>query len=162
MNLNKGTGAFLQMVLSVLGIVLWVTMFSSIMTAFNNIYSGATSLTNFIAFGTVLSIAPSILFIAGVFGGAFLYYKGYKKAIGSGVNSLLIMVLGALEIILFVTLFTTIITAMSTLDSTTNLTNYIAMQTVVRISPTILFLGGIFAGGMTAVGGWRSRKKGRR
>ena len=70
------------------------------------------------------------------------------------------MVLGVLVIILFVTMFATIITAMSTLYTAySDNTDWVAFGTVLSISPTVLFLGGIFAGGSTAVGGYRARRR---
>jgi hypothetical protein len=157
--LSGKNGGFLMMVLSVLGVVLWVTLFSTILDAFVTLYG--TGWTNYIAFATICKIVPTILFLAGIFGAGFGYYKGYTQAQAGGINSLLLMVFGALEIILFVTLFATIMTGMETLRTHANVTLFIAMSTVVSIAPTVLFLAGIFAGGATAVGGWRKRKKSR-
>jgi hypothetical protein len=158
MNL-KGNGGFLAMILAVLGVVLYVTMFSNILTAFDSL--GATAhISSFIAFSTVISIAPTVLFLAGIFGASTAYVIGYNKATAGGTNGLLLMVMGALEIILFVTLFSTIMTSMDTLRLTTSVVNgdYIAFGTVVQIAPTVLFLAGIFAGAATAVGGYKKMK----
>lgn len=159
--IGKNSG-FFTMILSVLGLVLYVTMFSNILTAFDTLGDTA-NLSSYIAMGTVISIAPTVLFLAGIFGAGTAYAIGYKKAQSQGTNGLLLMVMGALEIILFVTLFSTIMTAMETLRTTASVVagDYIAFGTVVTIAPTVLFLAGIFAGTATAVGGykaWKSKK----
>ena len=160
--MGKGLkGGFLAMVLSVLGIVLYVTMFSSVMTAIAALWL-TSGVSNFIAFSTVLGIAPTVLFLGGIFGAGFAFWRGYKGVAGGGSDpgGLMRMVFGVLVIILFVTMFSTIITAMQTLyDAYSANTSYIAFGTVISIAPTVLFLGGIFAGGSTAVGGYRARRR---
>lgn len=158
MNLSGKNAGFLMMVLSILGIVLYVTLFSNILSAFVAL-AETSGLSNYIAFSTVLKIAPTILFLVAIGGAAFAYYKGYGKAVSGGINSLLLVVFGALEIILFVTLFSTVMTGMESVRTSDNIDYFIALSTVVSIAPTLLFLGGIFAGGATAVGGWRRGKK---
>ena len=160
MKSNVIRGGFLQMVLGVLGIVLYVTIFSSILTATEAIRAYA-NLSTFTALETVVEIAPTVLLLAGIFAGGFAYYKGYKMSGGEGSDpgGLMRMVLGVLVIILFVTLFSTILSSMYTLYSTTNASEYTAFQTVCQITPTILFLTGIFAGTMTAVSGYKARKR---
>ena len=155
---GKNSG-FLMMILSVLGIVLYVTMFSNILAAFDDLGDFA-NISSYIAMSTVVSIAPTVLFLAGIFGAGAIYVVGYKKAAASGTNGLLLMVMGALEIILFVTLFSTIMTAMDVLRLTASVVagDYIAFGTVVTIAPTVLFLAGIFAGAATAVSGYKSRQ----
>jgi len=155
-------GGFLAMVLSVLGVVLYVTLFATVLTAMEAVRAYA-NISTFVALSTVVGIAPTVLLLAGIFAGGAGYYKGYKSvaAQGGDPGGLLRMVLGVLVIILFVTLFGTILTAMYTLYSNASAGNYTAFQTVVSIAPTILFLSGIFAGGATAVGGYKARKKGR-
>jgi hypothetical protein len=156
--MGKNSG-FLMMILSVLGVVLYVTMFSNILDAFDTLGDFAT-ISSYIAMSTVVSIAPTVLFLAGVLGAGAIYVVGYKKAASAGTNGLLLMVMGALEIILFVTLFSTIMTAMEVLRTTSSVVanDYIAFGTVVTIAPTVLFLAGIFAGAATAVAGYKSRK----
>lgn len=153
---GKNSG-FFMMVLAVLGVVLYVTLFNNILTAFVTL-SGVSNAASYIAFSTVVSIAPTILFLAGIFGAGFLYYKGYKSAQGAGVNSLMMIVLGCLEIILFITLFSTIMESMETIRTNANIDDFIALETVVQIAPTILLLAGVFAGVMTGVSGVRNRK----
>ena len=149
---------FLPMILSVLGVVLFINMFSTVMTGLVTL-AGTAGVSNFTALSTVIGIAPTVLFLGGIFGGALIYYKGYKAASSSDPGGLMRMVLGVLIVILFITLFSTIVTNMNTLYGlyATN-TSWIAFGTVMSIAPTVLFLGGIFAGTATATGGWRSRK----
>ncbi len=157
----KKNGGFLAMILSVLGLVLYTTMFSNILSAFHTL-SETANISSYIAFSTVVSIAPTVLFLAGVFGAGYAYVVGYKSAKEQGTNGLLLMVMGALEIILFVTLFGTIMTAMETIRTDANIADFIALSTVVTIAPTVIFLTGIFAGAATAVGGYKEKfgKKG--
>jgi len=156
-------GGFLAMVVSVLGVVLYVTMFSTVLTAFETLRTH-TNIATFTALSTVVAIAPTVLLLAGIFAAGFGYYKGYKSTAsgGSDTGGLMRMVLGVLVIILFVTLFSTIVTAMYTLYSADNASEYTAFQTVVQIAPTVLFLAGVFAGGATAAGGYRARKRKKR
>ncbi len=156
----KSKGGFVVMILSVLGIVLFVTLFGSVMGAFDDLL--LVDLTDFIALTTVIGIAPVILLLGGIFGAGFAYWRGYKSASGSGSDpgGLLRMVLGVLVIILFVTLFATIAESFGDLFTLYDGdTNYIAFDTVLTIVPTILFLGGIFAGIGTSVGGARARSR---
>ncbi len=153
-------GGFLAMILSILGIVLYVTMFSTVMTAMTTLYA-TSGVSDFIAFSTVLGITPTVLFLGGIFAGAFIYYKGYKGVSkgGGDTGGLMRMVLGILIIILFVTMFATIVTSMKTLyDAYSANTTWIAFGTVISIAPTVLFLSGIFAGGSTSYGGYKARK----
>lgn len=156
--MQGGKGGIMTMILATLGLVLYVTMFDNILAAFVTL-SSFTNASAYIAFSTVISIAPTVLFLAGVFGAGFAYYRGYKAATGGGINGFYLVVIGALEIILFVTLFGTIMTAMETIRTNANIADFIALSTVVTIAPTVLFLAGIFAGGATTVGGWKRRKK---
>lgn len=157
----KGKGGFVAMVLAVLGIVLYVTMFDSILDAFialaANVHIGT-----FIAFEVIIKIAPTVLILGGLLGAAFVYWKGYGKlsAGGGDASGILRMVIGALMIILFVTLFGTIIDSFYTLWLADNATKYfIAFQTVCTIIPTILFIAGVFAGIATGIGGIKSRRR---
>jgi hypothetical protein len=153
-------GGFLMMVFGILGLVLWTTLFTPILDAFV-VLASLSYISNYIAFEVIIKIVPSILFLAGIFGGLWLQYKGYKKAMGSGINALLVTVMGALEIILFVTLFATVMGGIEDIRTSDNITYFIALATVVSISPAILFLSGIFAGGAMAVGGWKKNKSGK-
>ncbi len=151
----KGKGGFLGMVLSVLGVVLFVTLFVSLISPFNTLYTTAN--TTWIAFGTVVSISPTIIFLAGLFGAGFAYWKSYGIAAAGDQKGFMRMILGILELILFITLFSTIMTGLASV-LTANITNFTALSTIVGIAPTVLFLAGIFASIGTAVGGYRSFK----
>ncbi len=157
---GKNSG-FFMMVIAILSMVLYVTLFNNILTGFVSLLS-VTNAASYIAYSTVVQIGPTILFLGGIFGMGMLYYKGYQKATGAGVNGLFLIVLGALEIILFVTLFTTIMSAMETIRTNASIDSFIALSTVVQIAPVILLLGGLFAGAMTVTAGVRARKAGRK
>jgi len=156
----KNKGGFLAMILSVLGVVLYATMFETVMDAFDDLVIAIGVGSPFIALETVVYIAPTVLLLSGIFGAAWGYWKGYKAVAGGGDTSgMLRMVLGILVIILFVTLFATIVTAFDNLFALYDGSDYIALDTVLTIVPTILFLAGIFAGIGTAVSGYRARRK---
>ena len=159
---SMAKGGFLQMILAVLGVVLYVTIFSSILAAAETIRIYA-NIATFTALETVVEVAPTILLLGGLLGGGFVFYKGYKSSASGGTDTggMLRMVTGALIVIVFLTLFSTILTSMYTLYTADNATEYTAFRTVVQITPTILFLTGIFAGIGTAVSGYRARKRGR-
>jgi len=115
--------------------------------------------SDYIALSTVIGIAPTVLLLAGLFGAAFVYRKGFKVAKAGDTSGMMRMVVGVLVTILFITLFATVVTAMNTLYTTYgSVTSWIAFGTVVSIAPTVLFLGGIFAGASTAVSGYRARR----
>jgi len=146
------------MVLAVVGMVLYVTLFSSILTALEAIRSYA-NLATFTALETVVEIAPVVLLLAGVFAAGFAYYKGYQGSAAQDASGIMRMVLGIIMIILFVTLFSTILAAFYTLYGSTNASEYTAFQTVTQIAPVVLFLSGIFAGGATTVSGGRALRR---
>lgn len=106
------TGPFMQMVYSILGLVLFTSMFSSIMTALAALYS-ATGASSFIAFTTVIGITPVILLLGGSAAAGFFYYKGYKGVSSGGTDpsGLLRLVLGILQVILFATLYSTVLSS---------------------------------------------------
>ena len=155
MDAMKGKSSFLMMTLSVVSIVLFVTLFDTVLAGFETVRTH-TNIATFTALSTVVEIAPVVLLLAGVFAASFAYYKGYKGANAQDSSGVMRMVLGVILIILFITLFATIITAFYALYGADNASEYTAFQTVVQIAPTVLFLGGIFAGGMTTVSGARS------
>jgi len=155
MGKDMKSNGFLGMVLSILGIVLFVTMFNNILSAFVTL-SGVDNAASYIAFSTVVQIAPTIIFLGGLFGLGFAYYKSYTKA--GSMTGLMQTVLGALSIILFITLFSTIMTSMETIRTNANIDSFIALETVVQIAPAILLLAGLFAGAMNIVSGIRKGK----
>ena len=154
----KGKSSFIVMTFAVVGIVLYVSMFASIMTALVAILEYA-NLATFTALETIVKIAPVVLLIGGVFAASFGYYKGYKGATAQDSSGVLRMVFGIVQIILFVSLFYTILTGFYTLYGTANASEYTAFTTVVAIGPTVLFLGGIFGGVATTVSGVRARRR---
>ena len=68
---KQSTAAFLMMVFSILGIVLFVTMFSTILTGFGTLWA-TVGISNYVGFATVLQIGPTVLFLGGVFGSLHL------------------------------------------------------------------------------------------
>ncbi len=139
-------GGIILKVFVVLGIVLFAAMFPSIMTAVGNLRYGAVTLTNFIAFDTILSIAPTLLWLGGIAGFGFAEYASYRMAAAHDTAGFMRMITGVLEIVVFVTMFGTVLTNINTVYGSTNATNFIAFTTVVGIAPTLLFLGGIGSG----------------
>ncbi len=156
----RDKGGFIAMVLSVIGIVLYCALFPSIFTALETIRTYA-NIATFTALETIVKITPTVLLLGGLLGASFGYFKGYQSVAGKGSDpgGLIRMVMGVLVIILFVTLFSTILTSMYTLYSHASAGNYTAFQTITQIVPTILFLGGIFAGASTTYGGFKARKR---
>lgn len=157
---GKDSG-FLKMVISTLVIVLWVTLFSSILSGFETLRVWPT-IASYPLFLIIVRIVPTVLFLVVIFGGAAIYTVGYKQAVAQGINGLILAVSGALEIILFVTLFATIMTGFDAIMTFGNLSQYIALSTVIALTPAVLFLLGIFGGGATAVGGARQFAKQRK
>lgn len=152
---------FLGMVLTFLGIVLWVTLFGAIMTQFDTLLTYA-HLASFTLLQTLYQIGPVVIFL-GVLGGmGWGYYKSYMSTTkGEGVNMLMWVVFGALQIILFLSLFPTVVTSLYTVLTDSSISQYIALSTVLQISAAIIFLGGIFAGGWNISQGIKQgRKKG--
>lgn len=161
------TGPFMQMVYVILGLVLFASMFSSIMSALATLYS-ATGASTFIAWTTIIGITPVILLLGGTASAGFFYYKGAKSltSTGSDPSGLLRLVLGVLQTILFATLFGTVLSSFYTIYAVycgaANDTVWIALATVVKILPTILFLAGIFSGAFVAISGARAIAKKRK
>ena len=152
---------FLGMVFTFLGIVLWVTLFSSILAQFDSLI-GYANLSQFTLLKTLYQIGPVLVFL-GVLG---LLGWGYassfnKSKQGSGINFLMWIVFAALQIILFLSLFPTIVTSLYTVLTDSSISQFIALSTVVQISAAIIFLGGLFAAGLNVATGVGARKKGK-
>lgn len=158
MKMGKYSG-IMFVVLAQLGIVLFAALFSSIMTQINNLRYGPTTLTSYIAFDTILSIAPTVLWLGGMLGAGVGYYKGYSIVAGKDEQGFMRMIMGVLTLVLFVTLFGTVLSNVETVRTGTNVSNYIAFATVIGISPTVLFLGGIFASISSGVAGVRANRR---
>jgi hypothetical protein len=77
---GQDPGGLLRMVLGILQIILFITMFATIVTSFYSLYTTYNSNTTYIAFGTVLSIVPTILFLGGIFSGGMVAFQGGKTA----------------------------------------------------------------------------------
>ncbi len=157
-------GGILVKVFTVLGIVLFAAMFPTIYAAIGGLRYGYGALTNYIAFDTILSIAPTLLWLAGI--GAFSVSEviTYRNLAAKDARGFMMMIMGVLEIVLFTTMFGTVLSNIATLyTGATNATGltFVAYSTVISIAPTLLFLGGIGSGLFsTAAGGrkaWRSR-----
>lgn len=163
MNKTFLTGGFMTMIYSILGVVLLSALFTPVMSALATLYatSGASTFT---AFQTIITIVPTVLLLGASIAAGIFYYKGYQKLSGTeDASGLLRLVLGILQIVLFVTMFATVISNFYTLYTTygTN-TTWIAFGTVITILPTILFLAGIFSGGMVAFSGGKAMSKRRK
>ena len=91
--------AFMGMVLTFLGIVLWATLFDTILAQFDTLM-GYSHLSSFTLLQTMYQIGPVILFLGvlGLLGWG--YYNSYMNSNkqGSGVNMLMWVVFGALQI----------------------------------------------------------------
>jgi len=164
----KGKGSFLVMVFSVVGLVLWTSMFANVMTAMDALRTH-TNIATFTALLTIILIAPVVLLVGGVFAASFGYYKGYQGAQAQDASGILRMVFGIVQIILFISLFGTIMTSFyqlsiggATANASFSPAEYTAFGTVVTIAPVVLFLAGIFGGVATGVSGYRARRRGRR
>ena len=164
---NKG---FLGMIMSILGIVIFCSMFDTILTALGTLRS-TSGASDFTVFTTIVGIAPVIIFLSVIVGGSYVYAKSYASISAGGADSagMMRMVLGVMEVIVFITVFGTIITGVHAVwansgsnGTVDNTTIWIALRTVTAIAPTVLFVGGLFAGGATAVGGYRARRRSRR
>ena len=158
-NLTKGKqGGFMFMILSIVAMVLSITMFQSIMT-YIALDMAVTNASAYIGYTVVVGVTPTLLLLTIVGGAGWGYKHGYDQAVNNGA-SLILMVFGILEIILFAALFPTIMAALEAVRTLPSIANYIALEVVVQIVPVLLWLGGLFAGGATAVGGFRHRGKG--
>ncbi len=155
-------GGVMAIVLALLGLILWASLFSTIMTGINTLRYGPTSISNFTAFDTILGITPVILWLGGIFGAGFAYYKGYTITAARDQNGFMRMVMGVLSLVLFFTLFATVLSSISSVYSSTNVSQYTAFQTVIGITPTILLLAGVFASVSMGVAGVRARRRSRR
>ena len=122
---------------------------------------GYSHLSSFTLLQTMYQIGPVILFLGvlGLLGWG--YYNSYMNSNkqGSGVNMLMWVVFGALQILLFLALFSTVISSLYTILQDSSIASYIALQTVVQISAAIIFLSGIFAGGWNIQPVFATRKR---
>lgn len=164
----KGKGGFVQMTFSFVGVVLYVAMFLNLMTSIEAIRS-YTNIASFTALATIVSIAPTVLIVGGLFVAGFAAYKGYKSAAAQDANGILRIVFGIVGLILYMALFVAMLPHMyylynggTTANATFTPSNYTALQTIVGITPTVLFVGGVFGTVGTSVSGWRARRRARK
>ncbi len=151
---SKGflTSGFMEMVYAVLGVVLTISMFDSIMTGLTTLTGASYSV--FIAWDTVIPITPTLLLLATVLGGGFAFTHGAYRSAGQDSTGMLRIVMAMLLLILFVNMMKTIADSFVTLYTSygTN-ASWIAFGTVSSIVPVILFLLGIAGIIANAVGG---------
>jgi hypothetical protein len=149
----KGKGGLMSLVLSVLGIVLFVTMFATILDSLVTLVGTGVTILNYTILSTCIKIAPVVLMVSipAVLG--VTAYKGYSRVSESDAGGLMRIIMGVLWIILFIAMFSTILTGFETVRAHANITYFIALSTVTVIMPTIIFLGGLFSGGLVAVAG---------
>ena len=74
---TQDASGVLRMVFGVVMIILIVSLFLTILTGFYTLYSHANA-SAFTAFTTVVAIAPTVLFLAGIFGGVATGVSGAK------------------------------------------------------------------------------------
>jgi hypothetical protein len=150
------TQGFMVMIYAILTVVLLSAMFTPIMTALAALAATA-GVSTFIAFSTVITIIPTVLLLGLTIGAGIFYYKGYKQTASNDPGGMLRLVLGVLQVILFITMFATVVTNFYSLYTTYGTcTTWIAFGVVIKIIPTILFLAGIFSGGIVAFQGGKA------
>jgi len=70
----------LRMVFGIVQIILFVSLFYTIMTNMYTLYSSTEpNASAYTAFTTVVAIAPTVLFLAGIFGGVSTTVSGYRS-----------------------------------------------------------------------------------
>ena len=147
------------MIVAVLAIVLVVSMFTTIMTALTTL-ADTSGVSNFIGFTTIVGIAPTLLLLGLTVGSGVMFLRGLRVASAADTNGIMRLVFAVLMLILFVTLFTTVATNFVTLNTSYGSnTSWIAFGTVIKIVPTILFLGGIAGAIGTGVQGYRAYRR---
>ena len=67
----------LRMVFGIVQIILFVSLFYTILTGFYTLY-GAANASEYTAFTTVVAIGPTVLFLAGIFGGVATTVSGVR------------------------------------------------------------------------------------
>lgn len=155
----KKNGGLLAMIFSVLGIVVWVGMFTEVMTAFDALFA-IVGIGDLMLFELILNYAPTLLLLGGIAGAGVGFYMGYKSVASHDVSGMIRMVFAALGMVLFVTMFENIATAFVDLYTLYAADpNYPIFDLAVSIAPTILFLGGIAAFVGTGLGGVKAAKK---
>ena len=160
----KGGKGFLVMTISFVGIVLFTSIFLNIMEQLENI-RGYANIDSFLVLSILVQIAPATMLIGALLVARWGYSKGELTAAASDSGGLMRMVFGAIGLILFIALFYVFLPYMyyiydggTTTNGTFTPSNYIALQTVASIVPSVLFIGGIFYTGRTAYRGYKARR----
>lgn len=83
---NDSNG-LMRVVLSILQLVLFITLFATIATSFVSLYISYGTNTTWIAFGTVVSIVPAILFLAGIASSIAMFVTGARTYAARGRRS---------------------------------------------------------------------------
>jgi hypothetical protein len=146
-------GGLFQMILGTLGLVLFTTVFGTILTYFVTLAENS-ALANFLVMDILVKIGPTLLFLGGLF--SLIYFgqvKGFQRASGAGIGSLVMVVYGAIEVILFLAMFNVILNNFEALRTSDNLSYFIALSVCISIGPAMAFLAGLFSGVGTFVSG---------
>ena len=77
----QDSGGVLRMVFGIVQIILFVSLFYTILTGFYTLYS-ADNASEYTAFQTVVAIGPTVLFLAGIFGGVQTSVSGIRARRG--------------------------------------------------------------------------------
>lgn len=78
---SADTSGVLRMIFGILNIILFLTLFSTILTNLATVYASANS--TWIALQIVVSISAVVLFLSGLFAGGATAYGGWKQRKGS-------------------------------------------------------------------------------
>lgn len=153
----KKNGGLLAMILSIVGIVVWVTMFEDVMLGFDALWA-IVGIEDLFMMPILLGYGPTIILLAVIGGMAVAYYAGAKSLAVKDTNGLIRMVMAALSLVVFITMFSEVATVFVGLFTLYDADpNYPIFGLTCSIAPAILFLGGIVAIVGTGVSGARAR-----
>jgi hypothetical protein len=71
-------GGMIRVVFGILMLILFITLFTTIATSFATLNTSYGSNSTWVAFGTVITIVPTILFLGGIVGAISTSVQGYK------------------------------------------------------------------------------------
>ena len=152
-------GGLFQMMMGTLGLVVFTVLFGSILSYFIDLVNDS-ALAHFLLMDVLVKVGPTILFLGGI--GSAIYFgtvKGYQKATSAGINSIILIIYGFVEIIFFLALFKTVLDNFELLRTTANVSYFIGLSLAISIGPAMAFLAGLFSGAGAMVGGFRQQKK---
>lgn len=160
MNALKKNGGIMAMIFSVLGTVLWVTMFEqAVMPAFDALWA-LVGIDDLMFFSILLSYGPTVLLLGVIGGLGYTYIRGYSAVAAKDSNGLIRIVFAALALVLFITTFEPVAQAFIDLHTTYAADpNYPIFGLAVSIAPAVLFITGLVAFIGTGVGGVRAGRK---